>query len=145
MRLLSPAFFSLATATASLRFSSFGVAAASIGNNSSKAAFVISATGDIHNPNASFPSSRLNASSGTKASSSSSTNPMIDPQYPGTAVERMLAARARVTSLAKEDLNDAWEEVRRKILWAGGLKDLPNARPGQGYTGHSFNDYNHGM
>lgn len=68
---------------------------------------------------------------------------MVDHEYPGTAVERMLAARARVASLKKEDLNDAWEEVRRKILWAGGLKDLPKARPGQGYTGHSFNDYNH--
>jgi len=68
---------------------------------------------------------------------------MIDPEYPGTAVERMLAARARVTSLTKDDLNGSWEGVRRKILWAGGLRDLPTARPGQGYTGHSFNDYNH--
>jgi len=68
---------------------------------------------------------------------------MIDPEYPGTAVERMLAVRARVASLKQEDLNDSWDQVRRKILWAGGLKDLPTARPGQGYTGHSFNDYNH--
>ena len=29
------------------------------------------------------------------------------------------------------------------ILWAGGLKDIRNAPPGYGYTGHSFNDYNH--
>ena len=56
----------------------------------------------------------------------------------------MLAARSRVQSLKEEDLNDDWGEVRRKILWAGGLRDLPTARPGQGYTGHSFNDYNHG-
>ena len=28
-------------------------------------------------------------------------------------------------------------------LWAGGLRDLPDAVPGRGYTGHSFNDYNH--
>ena len=35
-------------------------------------------------------------------------------------------------------------DVRRApFLQAGGLKDLPNARPGQGYTGHSFNDSNH--
>lgn len=68
---------------------------------------------------------------------------MIDPEYPGTAVERMLAARTRVASLATADLNNSWDEVRRKILWAGGLRDLPEARPGQGYTGHSFNDYNH--
>jgi hypothetical protein len=26
---------------------------------------------------------------------------------------------------------------------AGGLRDLPDAAPGRGYTGHSFNDYNH--
>ncbi|EJK56458.1 hypothetical protein THAOC_23650, partial [Thalassiosira oceanica] len=36
-----------------------------------------------------------------------------------------------------------WEDVRRRILWAGGLRDLPHSRPGQGYTGHSFNDWNH--
>lgn len=40
-------------------------------------------------------------------------------------------------------LNGPWEEVRRKLLLAGGLKDLPNAAPGEGYTGHSFNDFNH--
>jgi hypothetical protein len=68
----------------------------------------------------------------------------IDPDYPGTAVERMMNVRARVAELAKgDDLNQRWEDVRRKILWAGGLKDLPDARPGQGYTGHSFNDWNH--
>lgn len=33
--------------------------------------------------------------------------------------------------------------MRRKILHAGGLKDLPDARPGEGYTGHAFNDWNH--
>merc|ERR1719445_321737 len=67
----------------------------------------------------------------------------IDDEYPGTAVERMLSVRDRIKSLKKEELNDSWEEVRRRILWAGGLKDLPLAIPGQGYTGHSFNDYNH--
>ncbi len=45
--------------------------------------------------------------------------------------------------LTPVQLNGDWEEVRRKILWAGGLRDLPNNRPGQGYTGHSFNDFNH--
>ena len=29
------------------------------------------------------------------------------------------------------------------LLWIGGLKDLNGARPGSGYTGHSFNDFNH--
>jgi hypothetical protein len=69
----------------------------------------------------------------------------VDNEYPGTAVERMLAVRARVQELANDSdapLNGTWEDVRRKILWAGGLRDMPTAGP-QGYTGHSFNDYNH--
>lgn len=56
----------------------------------------------------------------------------------------MLNIRKRVEQLAEGDeLNQPWQDVRRKILWAGGLKDLPDAVPGQGYTGHSFNDFNH--
>lgn len=145
MRFLSPVVFSLATAaSASIRFSTFAAAAASIGNSSSTASAFVSPNGATHNNGVETIASalRLNSSSsGTTAESSS--GPMIDPEYPGTAVERMLAARARVASLTKDDLNDSWDEVRRKILWAGGLRDLPNSRPGQGYTGHSFNDYNH--
>ena len=70
---------------------------------------------------------------------------MVDTNndYPGTAVERLENVRARVATLSEEDLSGDWEDVRRKLLWAGGLKDLPDAIPGQGYTGHSFNDYNH--
>lgn len=69
---------------------------------------------------------------------------MLDPDYPGTAVERMLAVRERVKELAKTDAFDQrWEDVRKQILWCGGLRDLPKAVPGQGYTGHSFNDFNH--
>jgi hypothetical protein len=135
----SPFLFSLA-ASASIRFSN---AAAGANNNSSKtSAFVISAAGAIHNniaDSSQSRQSRLNLSSTTGGG----TPMMIDPEYPGTAVERMLAARSRVTSLTKDDLNGDWDEVRRKILWAGGLKDLTSSRPGQGYTGHSFNDYNH--
>jgi hypothetical protein len=67
----------------------------------------------------------------------------VDSAYPGTAVERMLAVRVRVKELTEQDLDGKWEDVRRKILWAGGLRDLPEAIPGQGYTGHSFNDFNH--
>jgi hypothetical protein len=70
---------------------------------------------------------------------------MRDEQYPGTAVERMVNVRARVRQLAESgELNgQPWDDVRRQILWAGGLQDLTNVRPGQGYTGHSFNDFNH--
>lgn len=78
-----------------------------------------------------------------RESSNASAEMRVDPEYPGTAVERMMSARQRVSQLSQEDLNGPWEEVRRKILWAGGLKDLPSARPGAGYTGHSFNDFNH--
>lgn len=77
------------------------------------------------------------------ASSNGSDTMTVDPEYPGTAVERMNAVRARVAELSHADLNGRWEDVRRKLLWAGGLRDLPDAIPGQGYTGHSFNDYNH--
>ncbi|KAL3942578.1 MAG: hypothetical protein SGBAC_003248 [Bacillariaceae sp.] len=67
----------------------------------------------------------------------------FDPEYPGTAVERMMNVRSRVKDLTAEDLNGSWDNVRRRILWAGGLRDLPDSIPGQGYTGHSFNDFNH--
>lgn len=67
----------------------------------------------------------------------------VDSAYPGTAVERMLAVRVRVKELTEQDLTGKWEDVRRKILWAGGLRDLTEANPGEGYTGHSFNDFNH--
>jgi hypothetical protein len=56
----------------------------------------------------------------------------VDPEYPGTAVERLSAVRARVAELAAgDDLNGRWDDVRRKLLWAGGLRDLPEAIPGQ--------------
>lgn len=87
-------------------------------------------------------SSTLFLSSASGQTMSSDSDP-IDPEYPGTAVQRMMAARDRARSLSVSDLSGDWEDVRRKVLWAGGLKDLPTAIPGQGYTGHSFNDFNH--
>lgn len=81
--------------------------------------------------------------SNTARKMSSSTAAQVDPDYPGTAVVRLNNVRERVSSLTEQDLKGEWEEVRKKILWAGGLKDLQGAVPGQGYTGHSFNDYNH--
>jgi hypothetical protein len=71
------------------------------------------------------------------------SNEEIDRLYPGTAVTRMLNIRSRVKSLTQEELSNDWEITRRHILHAGGLKDLPDAVPGKGYTGHSFNDFNH--
>ena len=74
------------------------------------------------------------------AGASGAAEDEVDKAYPGTAVARMRAARARATAA---NLNGDWESVRRQVLLAGGLRDLPNARPGSGYTGHSFNDWNH--
>jgi hypothetical protein len=69
---------------------------------------------------------------------------LYDPEYPGTSVRRLRSVRERVATLASDGtLDGPWESVRRRLLWAGGLRDLPDAAPGMGYTGHSFNDYNH--
>jgi hypothetical protein len=56
-----------------------------------------------------------------------------DRRYPGTAVERLMNVHRRVAELVQTPnaLNGPWEDVRRNLLWAGGLRDLPNARPGQ--------------
>ena len=70
---------------------------------------------------------RLNMSS----DATSNANSNVDPLYPGTAVKRLNAVRARVATLSQNDLNGNWEDVRRKILWAGGLRDLPDAAPGK--------------
>ena len=67
----------------------------------------------------------------------------VDPEYPGTAVTRLQNVQKRIASLTPDDLSQDWSAVRQSILWAGGLKNLPNAKPGKGYTGHSFNDFNH--
>jgi len=69
----------------------------------------------------------------------------VDAQYPGTAVARLKAVHERVAQLTAtpSNFNGPWNTVRQKLLWAGGLKDLPDATPGMGYTGHAFNDYNH--
>mmetsp|Transcript_9695 Transcript_9695/g.19043 ORF Transcript_9695/g.19043 Transcript_9695/m.19043 type:complete len:263 (-) Transcript_9695:55-843(-) len=64
-------------------------------------------------------------------------------KYPGTAWDRLRTVHQRVKSLSTQELSADWEQVRQKLLWAGGLRDLPNSRPGQGYTGHCFNDFNH--
>ena len=79
-----------------------------------------------------------------EVSSAPPLSEMFDSQYPGTAVRRLRAVRERVSTLSVDGtLDGPWEEVRRRILWAGGLRDLTDASPGAGYTGHSFNDFNH--
>jgi hypothetical protein len=126
----------------SLLFSVASLSSSALARKTSNAsAFVtVSAAGELTRNTLSTTVASLS----TDASSSSSMT--VDNEYPGTAVERMLAVRARVQELANDKaapLNGTWEDVRRKILWAGGLRDMPTAVPGQGYTGHSFNDFNH--
>ena len=58
-------------------------------------------------------------------------------------VARMRASRERAASLSSAEMNGSWEAVRSRVLWAAGLRDLPDAAPGRGYTGHAFNDANH--
>lgn len=72
-----------------------------------------------------------------------STALVADPVYPGTAVTRMNACRERASSLSAAELCGDWTDVRRRLLWAAGLRDITDAPPGQGYTGHAFNDDNH--
>lgn len=54
-----------------------------------------------------------------------------------------MTVRSQVADVISDDLNWNWKNVRQRILWVGGLKDLCTSIPGQEYTGHLFNDYNH--
>lgn len=92
---------------------------------------------------AAFRRSPISTSCQAMMMSTDVTTEEVDKLYPGTAVTRMLNIRSRVKSLTQEELSGDWEITRRHILFAGGLRDLPQAVPGKGYTGHSFNDYNH--
>ena len=80
----------------------------------------------------------LVASASQPASASSETSPAAetDPVFPGTSVQRLRAVTKRVLSLSQTELDGPWPEVRRRLLWAGGLRDIPA-------TAHAFNDYNH--
>jgi hypothetical protein len=67
------------------------------------------------------------------STSLSSSSSMIDPEYPGTAVERLQNVHHRIQELVSNNslIDQEWESIRKQLLWAGGLRDLPNARPGQ--------------
>ena len=124
-RILSTTIVSL-TATATIRRI---VLATSIGvssNNSITSAFVeLSQSGRISQP-------RSMSSDTTTTTTTRTTD--VDPNYPGTAVERLQNVHRRVAELVQTVppvLNGPWESVRQQILWAGGLRDLPNASPGQ--------------
>ena len=86
-----------------------------------------------------FSPTRAFASSGDASSMADATL----AAYPGTALTRMENARARASSLTESDLSQDWDQVRGKLLWAAGLRDLRDVAPGAGNTGHCFNDFNH--
>jgi hypothetical protein len=145
-RIRFSAILSLAATTTTPSFSHFAAASnpsAALTKNNKTAAFVVSASGGVAKTH--LFSSTSNNNNNSISGDDSTMTTSIDHNYPGTAVERMLAVRARVAELAQSDdlVGKPWEDMRRKILWAGGLRDLPDSIPGQGYTGHSFNDYNH--
>lgn len=123
------------------------VACAKANHTAAAATAFVSSSGKIHINSSSSSTITGAARSATTVLSGEKVNGMtIDHEYPGTAVERMLTVRQRVSELAASEdkpLSGPWADVRRKLLWAGGLRDLPESIPGQGYTGHSFNDYNH--
>ncbi len=84
---------------------------------------------------------RMNSSSSSTTCENNNNNNEVDPEYPGTAVQRLKNVHLRVATLTEEDLSGDWVDVRRKILWAGGLKDLPDSIPGQVSTLNTLDTY----
>mmetsp|Transcript_2363 Transcript_2363/g.8667 ORF Transcript_2363/g.8667 Transcript_2363/m.8667 type:complete len:455 (+) Transcript_2363:489-1853(+) len=66
-----------------------------------------------------------------------------DEQYPGTATARLRNAVERARAIESSRLNGDWEDCRKALLEAGGLRDLRDVPPGMGNTCHCFNDHNH--
>ena len=65
-------------------------------------------------------------------------------KYSGTALARMITCRQRASSLSFSEVTDQWSIVRKRLLWAAGLKDI-SFQDGytHGVTTHGFNDWNH--
>jgi len=61
----------------------------------------------------------------------------------GTDVARRDAVVERVLDVPQAEWDDDWKGVRKRLLFACGLRDLPYSQPGKGYTGHCFQDWNH--
>lgn len=57
-------------------------------------------------------------------------------QYPGTSTKRLKTIHKNINLLTINDLRDTWDNIRPKLLKAGGLKDIDE-------TSHIFNDFNH--
>jgi hypothetical protein len=125
--ILSTTILSISATTIIRRF----VVASSINNNLTSAFVDVYNSGTTSQPQ---NTKLLSTNSRMSEGASHQQQSMIDPLYPGTAVERLQNVHRRVAGLVQTDppvLNGPWDEVRRKILWAGGLRDLPNAIPGQ--------------
>lgn len=63
----------------------------------------------------------------------------IGSSLPGTATERLNAARDRARSLDGKLIGD-FAGIRKQLLWAAGLADISE---GEGRTSHCFSDWNH--
>ena len=57
-------------------------------------------------------------------------------QYPGTSIKRLNIIHNNIRLLTLNDLKDTWNNIRPKLLNAGGLKNVYE-------TSHIFNDFNH--
>lgn len=67
-----------------------------------------------------------------------------DAGYENTAETRRWSAQLLASRLNASDLSGDWDAVVRPLLLgACGLKDLRRHRPGEGFTGHCFADWNH--
>lgn len=91
MRLLAPLFF-----TTSRSLNMIGTAAQSIGKAKTMSTVSVSSGGALDQE----PTEHV-------------TEPAIDPDYPGTAVARMLSIRERVRSTI---FSGSWEDMRRQVI-----------------------------
>jgi len=73
---------------------------------------------------------------GTSRHINPETSGVASEDTSGTATKRLDAARVLARALNGKLTGD-WQEVRKKLLGAAGLKDIPDK------TGHCFTDFNH--
>lgn len=84
--------------------------------------------------NSAVPAAKMLSSSDYPFELAEKNGVQYDPAYPGTAVHRLSSVVKRVKELPS--LDGPWEDVRRHLLAAGGLKEDRS-------TSHAFNDDNH--
>jgi len=78
---------------------------------------------------------KATANTGLRGTSQQKSPSLATEDTSGTATARLEAARDRARSLGQ--LTGDWEGVRKQLLFAAGLADIP------GTTSHCFDDFNH--